>query len=290
MLFLFPPLSELQRVLSESGALPLRSLVIIPDKQVWLVNIDVIVMDNGGNLLDAIVMAVKAAMITTTYVRTARMRAPASRLAAIDSCSALRSCHAPTCGCRILRSLRLCPIRMLSLCLLPFSFSIPPLEIVTGDGGAAEIIVNDDPFSNIPLPGASRLPLTVTLCKIGGANEWIIDATADEEQCSSMRLTLSLSPSGRMCGLSKGGVGTINLQALDAIMAHAAALGVQLNNMLTNEVKRGRGEIDEDGEAVAEVKRPVAVGAAAGASAAAAADGKAKGKGSKKKNKQAMTD
>jgi exosome complex component RRP42 len=160
---------------------------------------------------------------------------------------------------------------------------------VTGDGGAAEIIVNDDPFSNIPLPGASRLPLTVTLCKIGGANEWIIDATADEEQCSTMRLTLSLSPSGRMCGLSKGGVGTINLQALDAIMAHAAALGVQLNKLLTNEVKRGRGELDEDGEAATEVKRPVATGGAA-----AAADGKGKGKGSnaasKKKSKQAMTD
>lgn len=62
-----PSISELQRVLSESGALPLRSLVIIPDKQVWLVNIDVLVMDNGGNLLDAIVMAVKAAMLTTTY-------------------------------------------------------------------------------------------------------------------------------------------------------------------------------------------------------------------------------
>jgi len=76
-------ISELQRVLSESGALPLRSLVIIPDKQVWLVNIDVLVMDNGGNLLDAIVMAVKAAMLTTTYEQHARI----GLAAVIGSCS-----------------------------------------------------------------------------------------------------------------------------------------------------------------------------------------------------------
>jgi exosome complex component RRP42 len=68
VVFVFPRFSELQRVLTDSGALPLRSLVIIPDAQVWLVNIDVLVMDNGGNLLDAIVMAVKAALLTTTSV------------------------------------------------------------------------------------------------------------------------------------------------------------------------------------------------------------------------------
>lgn len=63
--------SELQRIITESGAFPLRSLVIIPDKQVWLVNIDVLLLDNGGNLIDAIVMAVKAALLTTTYVQRA---------------------------------------------------------------------------------------------------------------------------------------------------------------------------------------------------------------------------
>ena len=128
-----------------------------------------------------------------------------------------------------------------SLCLP----SVPPLEIVTGDGGASEIIVNDDPFAHEPLAYASRLPLALTLVKIGGAQEWIMDATSDEEQCASMRLTLSLDGGGRMLGLSKSGVGTINLPALESIMAHASQLGVQLNKMLVEEVKRGGGVLGD---------------------------------------------
>jgi exosome complex RNA-binding protein Rrp42 (RNase PH superfamily) len=135
--------------------------------------------------------------------------------------------------------------------------SIPPLEIVTGDGGAAEITVNDDPFSHLPLAGVARLPLAITLSKVAvghaapssspassavvGGAEWILDATSDEEQCSSVRLTLSLSPEGRLAGLSKGGVGTINLQALDAIMAHAAPLGVQLHKLIQQQVNKSKG-------------------------------------------------
>jgi exosome complex component RRP42 len=214
-------LSELQRVLSESGALPLRSLVIIPDAQVWTVNIDVLVMDSGGNLLDAIVMAVKAALLTTT---------------------------------------------------------LPPLEIITGDGGAPEITVNDDPFSHLPLPHVARLPLAITLSKVavGTQSEWIIDATSDEEQCSSVRLTLSLAPDGRMCGLSKSGVGTLQLPALDAIMAHASQLGVQLNKLLADEVNRGRGDVEE----------ATTVPTAAPVPVAAAAAKTAQNSSSKKKKKQ----
>lgn len=82
--------AELQRIITESGAFPLRSLVIIPDKQVWLVNIDVLLMDNGGNLIDAIVMAVKAALLTTTYedARTLDARRYASHCAC-SHCAAL---------------------------------------------------------------------------------------------------------------------------------------------------------------------------------------------------------
>ena len=169
-------------------------------------------------------------------------------------------------------------------CLFVCRSSLPPLEIVTGDGGAAEIIVNDDPFSHVPLAHASRLPLAVTLAKIGGAEEWIIDATADEEQCASMKLTLSLDPKGNMCGLSKAGVGTINLPALDAIMAHAAALGVQLNKLLVEEVRRGSGRGDDgDMEDGGDEKKPAAA-------AKSVAGSKQASKKKKKQGQQAMAD
>lgn len=57
--------AELQKLIAHSHALPLTSLVIVPEKQVWCINIDVLVIENGGNLMDAVVMAVKAALLTT---------------------------------------------------------------------------------------------------------------------------------------------------------------------------------------------------------------------------------
>jgi len=82
--------------------------VIIPDKQVWLVNIDVLVMDNGGNLLDAIVMAVKAAMLTTTYEQHARI----GLMAVIGSCSLQPAAVRPQ---AVAESLAHCSNRTLSL-------------------------------------------------------------------------------------------------------------------------------------------------------------------------------
>lgn len=58
--------AQLARLFSHSSALPLASLVIVPDQQVWTVYIDVLIVENGGNILDAIAMAVKAALINTT--------------------------------------------------------------------------------------------------------------------------------------------------------------------------------------------------------------------------------
>jgi exosome complex RNA-binding protein Rrp42 (RNase PH superfamily) len=171
---------------------------------------------------------------------------------------------------------------------------------VTGDGGAAEITVNDDPFSHLPLAGVARLPLAITLSKVAvghaapsaaasssspsvvGGAEWILDATSDEEQCSSVRLTLSLSPEGRLAGLSKGGVGTINLQALDAIMAHAAPLGVQLHKLIQQQVNKSKGiHAATDGAEPAPAPVPVA-------SPEAPASSKSASKKKKQQKQQAM--
>lgn len=61
-------LSDLTRIIVDSGCLPLSSLVIVPDRQVWQISIDVVIMSIAGNLIDAIMLAVKAALVTTTSV------------------------------------------------------------------------------------------------------------------------------------------------------------------------------------------------------------------------------
>jgi len=174
---------------------------------------------------------------------------------------------------------------------------------VHGDGGAPEITVNDDPFSHKPLPGVARLPLAITLYKVSvqSGSEWILDATSEEEQCSSVRLTLSLSPEGRLCGVSKAGVGTLQLAALEAIMAHAAALGVQLNKLIRDEVRRATGadvEKEEEGKgAKTQQHTPALAPVPVGADAADKGSKSGKSTSSKKKKplkqqqqQQAMAD
>ncbi|KAH9256775.1 hypothetical protein BASA83_008850 [Batrachochytrium salamandrivorans] len=47
------------------GGLDLHSLCIIPGSTCWVVNIDVLIMDYGGNVLDTILMAVRGALHNT---------------------------------------------------------------------------------------------------------------------------------------------------------------------------------------------------------------------------------
>ncbi len=59
-------ISGLERALIDSRSLRLDELCIIPGKQCWIVHVDATVLDSGGNLLDAIVLASRAALKTTT--------------------------------------------------------------------------------------------------------------------------------------------------------------------------------------------------------------------------------
>lgn len=52
-------------MLVDSRSFDLSQLCIIPGKQCWHVYVDVLVLSNGGNLLDAMCITVKAALSST---------------------------------------------------------------------------------------------------------------------------------------------------------------------------------------------------------------------------------
>lgn len=54
-----------QRILDQKAAIDLEKLCIIPGRQCWILYIDALVLDNGGNLIDAIVMGIRAALADT---------------------------------------------------------------------------------------------------------------------------------------------------------------------------------------------------------------------------------
>lgn len=55
----------IDRVLREYGVIDTTKLVVMPGKKVWVVWIDVYVLDHGGNLIDASSIATLAALLTT---------------------------------------------------------------------------------------------------------------------------------------------------------------------------------------------------------------------------------
>jgi len=57
--------SDLERILCDSHTIDLHQLCIIPGKQVWVLHVDALVLDSGGNVLDALFLAAKAALKDT---------------------------------------------------------------------------------------------------------------------------------------------------------------------------------------------------------------------------------
>eukprot|EP00455_Lapot_gusevi_P040478 TRINITY_DN4581_c0_g1_i2.p1 TRINITY_DN4581_c0_g1~~TRINITY_DN4581_c0_g1_i2.p1 ORF type:complete len:300 (+),score=22.36 TRINITY_DN4581_c0_g1_i2:87-986(+) len=56
----------IEKAIIEPNTIPLESLCIIPGKVCWILYIDVLVLSSGGNLIDAISLAIRAALLTTS--------------------------------------------------------------------------------------------------------------------------------------------------------------------------------------------------------------------------------
>jgi len=162
--------SGLSKLLSESKTLDLASLCIIKGKQVWFLYLDAMVLDIGGNLLDALSIASYAALSTT---------------------------------------------------------KLPYVKVVTGEEEEeTEIEVSDDPYESKPLVGVEKLPITVSLAKIGSG--FVVDGTAEEEQCMSACVSVSVNKSGQICGIHKTGAGGISSTALQEMLKCGRHIGLDL--------------------------------------------------------------
>lgn len=57
----------IERLLKSPSALNLSSFCLVPKRIVWIFYVDILVLDYGGNLFDAVSIATRAALSTTTY-------------------------------------------------------------------------------------------------------------------------------------------------------------------------------------------------------------------------------
>jgi len=94
-----------------------------------------------------------------------------------------------------------------------YDAQIPSVELVQGegDGGEPELEVNDDPEACVRLD-TSRVPLYVTVCKLGKAA--CIDPTTMEEESASSALQVAVDSAGNVYGVTKRWEATLDPTSL----------------------------------------------------------------------------
>lgn len=141
------------RGIRESKMVDIESLVVEPGKKVWIVFIDINVIDFDGNLIDACSYGALAALRSAVV--------PASKEGAKD----------------------------------------------------------------YPLP-VRNIPVAVTMAKIG--DELVCDPDVEEEQLSSVRLTVSTTEDGHIRAMQKGDGGSLDIEEIRKAIKLSSNIGEQL--------------------------------------------------------------
>jgi exosome complex component RRP42 len=197
----------IERVLTAPSALDMKSLCLIPGKQCWVLYIDVMVLDSAGNLFDAISIAVRAALATTTFVLFVNSQDTDFDPALIDT------------------------------------LRIPKVNVIEKPGGQYELELSDDADETVRL-NTEDVPICVTFTELGGFE--IIDATMEEELCLGCRTTLAINKKGLFCTVQKG-FGTISVTSLKSMIKIGRRVALQilekLDDTLAKEQKERRQKI-----------------------------------------------
>jgi exosome complex RNA-binding protein Rrp42 (RNase PH superfamily) len=74
----------------------------------------------------------------------------------------------------------------------------------------------------------SRVPLCVTLTRVGAQQHFVVDATREELACSSGSLAVAVNALGRTCALQKRGHSSLDPATLFTMLHTARSVGAQL--------------------------------------------------------------
>ncbi|KAI9275996.1 ribosomal protein S5 domain 2-type protein [Sporodiniella umbellata] len=111
-----------------------------------------------------------------------------------------------------------------------FNARIPKTDIIDLGEGEFEFEVTDDVDQAEPIAGWALSPITVTLYKI--AHRYVIDPTLLEELAAQLTLTVAVNPDGAVCGIQKGGNGSIEPSLLNEMIQTATTLAKPLLTQL----------------------------------------------------------
>ena len=169
--------SHLTRVYANKNSIDLKQLCIVPNVHCWLVHVDILVLEYGGNLCDSVSIATKAALYN--------------------------------CG-------------------------IPNVTIIPGDEGEVEICLPDDP-ADVKKLKTTNCPILVTVNKVGSRH--IVDATPEEEHCSSASLIFGITNKGLVAGVKKVGHGSLFPESITEMLETAKDVGKHINHAFVKLMK-----------------------------------------------------
>lgn len=172
-------------------AFDLEALCILPGQQCWKLYVDVLILECGGNLFDAVSLACKAALYNT---------------------------------------------------------KIPKVTAALMDGGETDLILSDDPFDYTRI-NTEHIPILVTVCKIG--DSCVIDPSAEEEQCSSVGIVVSISRRDKESYITHThmvGIGSLHPDTLIDCVEVGLNAAECLNNELMNTLKLEEENTERNGK------------------------------------------
>ncbi|KAF8795904.1 exosome complex component RRP42-like [Argiope bruennichi] len=107
---------------------------------------------------------------------------------------------------------------------------------VKNDGeNEPEIVVSDDPYDVFSLD-VKQLPLLTTLYRIG--NEFIIDATREEETCCICKLVLGVSLKETVMMKQIAGFGSLHIESIKDAIEVGQEIGMNLQKQLLESLER----------------------------------------------------
>jgi exosome complex component RRP42 len=193
---------ELARVVDrgvrESQVIQIEKLCIAPGEKVWLVFIDIHILDYDGNLFDAASLAALAALSTT--------KVPVSRFLKDLSESDRASWQE-----RLLES-----------------YTIPGVDEVPFGANS-----NSTPIKDFPLP-MTEPPISCTAVKI---NDCIMfDPCFDEEVIADVRLTVATDHKGDIRAMQKGLSGSFSKEEIQKVIKGALDNGQEIRKKLYHSI------------------------------------------------------
>lgn len=194
---------ELARVVDrgvrESEVVDIKKLVITPGEKVWIVFIDIHILDYDGNLFDAASLGALAALMTTKIP--------------------------------IIRFLESGALEKKDLEAWYNGTSIAEIKEFASSPGIDELIAskNRGSLKDIPLPMIEP-PISCTAIKI---NDYVMfDASLDEELIADARLTVATDHKGDLRAMQKGLSGSFSREEIQKVIKGALVNGQEIRKQL----------------------------------------------------------